>query len=128
VEFTAKDVSTEASACHCGMCRRWSGGPFIGLGVGSIEWHASSGLKTMKTSEWAERGFCAECGSSLFYRLTSEGEYKGVTSLALGTLEDQGGVTITREWFIDKKPEAYTLAGERERVTEAEVFAMFAQS
>ena len=27
VRFTATDVPTEASVCHCEMCRRWSGGP-----------------------------------------------------------------------------------------------------
>jgi hypothetical protein len=124
VTFTA-DVSGEASACHCGMCRRWSGGPFLAVGVASLVWEKSSGLKTIASSEWAERGFCGECGSSIYYRITAPGPYQGVTSVALGTFDDQSDVTITKEWYIDRKPAAYTLAGERKRLTEAEIEAMF---
>jgi hypothetical protein len=46
-------------------------------------------------------------------------------SIAFGTLDDQSGFTMDKEWFFDKKPDAYNLEGERKRVTEAEAFAMF---
>ena len=26
---------TEVEACHCGMCRRWGGGPFLAIHCGS---------------------------------------------------------------------------------------------
>jgi len=125
VTFTAKDVSCEGSACHCEMCRRWSGGPLMTVSVGSIEWKNRAGLKTIASSTWAERGFCAECGSGLFYRLTGPGRYHGMTSVALGTFDDQSDVTLTKEWYIDKKPAAYTLAGDRRRLTKAEVQTLF---
>ncbi|MCA9704856.1 MAG: GFA family protein, partial [Myxococcales bacterium] len=79
------------------------------------------------SSAWAERGFCQRCGSGLFYRITAQGAYHGSTTVAVGTLDDQRGLTLVKEWFIDKRPEVYALEGAsgRECVTEAQVFAMF---
>ena len=123
VTYEAK-VHADASACHCGMCLRWCGGPFIGVGTDSIEWTGQDAITTFTSSKWAERGFCSQCGTNLFYRVTAEGKYQGFTSLAFGTLEDKAGLELTREWFFDNKPQLYTLEGERQRVTEAEAFAM----
>lgn len=124
VRFTAKDLG-EASACHCGMCRRWAGGPWIGVSAGPIEWQDDEALEVVESSAWAERGFCRKCGSGLFYRITAEGKHQGVTSVSLGALDDPKGIALTKEWFIDRKPDVYALAGDRERVTEAEIMAAF---
>ena len=75
-------------------------------------------------SELAERAFCNRCGSSLFWRMTAEGPYKGTTSVTLGSLDDRSGVTLVKEWFIDRKPDGYAMAGERECITEAAALAM----
>ncbi|MBT8494829.1 MAG: GFA family protein [Deltaproteobacteria bacterium] len=125
VEFVAKGLSGEASACHCKMCRRWSGASWIGVFTQDIEWTRKDALGVIQSSAWAERGFCTKCGSGLFYRVTAEGKHQGVTSVSFGCLDDQSDVSLTKEWFIDKKPEAYGYAGERKTVTEAEVLAMF---
>lgn len=97
----------------------------MGVAVGSIEWQKGDAMRVVKSSAWAERGFCKDCGSGLFYRVTAEGKYHGATSISLGALDDQSGICLTREWFIDRKPDAYALEGDRERITEAEVMAMF---
>jgi hypothetical protein len=106
------------------MCLRWAGGPGIGLFLESIELERDDGLVWFQSSKWAERGFCKQCGSSLFFRLTAEGKYQGTTSVMLGCLDDKTGVTLLKEWFIDRKPDAYSFAGERECITEAEAFAI----
>ncbi len=120
----ARGVSDTASACHCEMCRRWSSGPFLAVGVEGLE-AVEGEATTIQSSPWAERGFCGTCGSSLFYRLTAEGKLQGVTNVAFGALEDTSGITVVREWFHDKKPEGYALAGETKKITEAEAMAMF---
>ena len=125
VRYSAKDLDTKASACHCSMCRRWSGGLFMAVSVGEVTWQEEGALKVLRSSEWAERGFCSSCGSSMFYRITADGPMKGATTVSFGTLDDQTGIEITREWYIDLKPEAYTLEGEREGLTEAQILAMF---
>lgn len=92
--------------------------------VESIDVTKDEGLVWTQTSKLAERAFCGRCGSSLLWRLTVEGKYQGTTSVSLGCLDDKSGVTLIKEWFIDKKPDAYSLAGDRECITEAEAFAM----
>lgn len=125
VQYTAKGVKSEMSACHCGMCRRWAGGPFLAVSCDEVDWSAGAAPKVLKTSAWAERGFCEACGSAMFYRITADGPMKGATTVAFGTLDDQAGFAIVREWYIDLKPDAYTLEGEREGLTEAQINAMF---
>ena len=46
----------EVGACHCSMCRRWAGGPFMVIHADNRL--ASSGkdfIKSYRSSEWAER-------------------------------------------------------------------------
>jgi hypothetical protein len=57
--------------CHCEECRRWSGylGAFTATrtehlvlaGEGALRWADSP-----RSDRHARRGFCGECGSSLF--------------------------------------------------------------
>ncbi|MEO1265854.1 MAG: GFA family protein [Pseudomonadota bacterium] len=57
-------------ACHCGQCQRASGHFVVATqalatdatitGADAITWYRSSDI--------ADRGFCARCGSQLFYR------------------------------------------------------------
>ena len=124
--FTLAETPSACSACHCGMCRRWSGGVEMGVLVqpGGIAWDADETLRTYASSDWAERGFCAACGTSLFWRLTAEGPMQGMLSLGVGALDDAAGLTFDAEVYIDHKPESYAFAGERNRMTEAEVMAM----
>ena len=125
VSYTAKGLKPELSACHCGICRRWTGGPLLSIGSNDVAWVGNDKITTFESSEWAERGFCSVCGSTLFYRVTAPGPHHGRVHLAFGTLDDQSGFDLKLEFFIDKKPAAYALAGERKKLTEAEVFAMF---
>lgn len=105
------------------MCLRWAGGPPIALFVESLDFERDGGLVWFQSSKWAERAHCKHCGSSLFWRLTAEGKYQGTTSVNLGALDDKSGITLLKEWFIDRKPDGYAFAGERQCITEAEAFS-----
>ena len=121
VRFQARDVDTHVHACHCGMCRRWGGGPFLGVDSASIRFDGETHLRRFDSSDWACRGFCGECGSSLFYYFKPEDRY----SLCAGSFDDQSRFELASEIFIDHKPAAYAFAGERPRMTEAEVLAEY---
>ncbi|MBW2529311.1 MAG: GFA family protein [Deltaproteobacteria bacterium] len=125
VSYTAKEVESMMAACHCGMCRRWTGGPFLSITAKDVAWTGEDKIKTFTSSPWAERGFCSECGTTLFYRVTAAGPHQGVAHIGYGTLDDQSGFEMGLEFFIDIKPDAYDFAGERKRLTEAEVMALF---
>jgi hypothetical protein len=122
VRFTATHVETQHHACHCGMCRRWSGAPFFGATVGGVVFEGVEHLARYASSDWAERGFCRRCGSSLFYYPTPTETY----TMCVGAFDDASAFRLTREIFIDQKPQGYALAGDHQRLTEAETFAEFA--
>lgn len=119
-----------AGACHCGMCRKWSGGPLMSVfAVGDVEFTGTEHIRSFRSSEWAERAFCEHCGSNLYYRVLPnpkmpEGEY----ILSAGLVEDQSTLTFDHEVFVDQAPGWYQFTAEdnRQRMTEAEVMAMFA--
>lgn len=123
VRFELAEIPTEYGACHCQMCRKFSGGIELGVFVSEdgIRWIKNDVLKTYKSSDWAERGFCGNCGSSLFWRLTAEGPMHGMLSLSVGALDSMAGMTFATEVYIDHKPTSHAFAGERKRMTEAEV-------
>ncbi len=124
VSVTATPAKPELGACHCGMCRAWSSAAFVGFVV--QPGYASLGpVKTYRSSDWAERTFCSECGTSLWYRVTAPGDHHGETHMSAGLFENAGGAALTHEVFIDRKPEGYAFAGKTHQMTEAEIFAMF---
>ncbi len=128
VSFTVTAGLTRTNACHCEMCRKWSGGVFFGTVVppDGIKITGEERLSIYPSSPWAERAFCATCGSSVFYRVTAEGPMQGDYHIALGTLDDVTGIAFDTEYFIDLKPAVYGFADEgRNQLTEAQVIALF---
>lgn len=128
VRYTAELQDDGLGACHCGMCRKWTGGPLVSIGAASVTWEEDASLRTFPSSQWAERGFCATCGSSLFYRLTMTGPMQGHTILAAGSLDDLSGLALDHEVYVDHRPEGYRFAGDIPGMTEAEIVARYAGS
>lgn len=128
VRFEIASDPKETGACHCGMCRKFSGGVYLGVEVAPADMKITKedGLAIYTSSAWAERAFCKTCGSSLFYRVTAQGPMKGTCHVGLGSFDDPAGVALTGEIFIDRKPDGYAFAGDTKKMTEAEVMAMFA--
>ena len=119
VTFTADKVETDHHACHCGMCRRWSGGSgWSDANAEGVRLEGSEHLGTYASSAWADRGFCKRCGTTLYYFLKPTKTFV----MSVGTFADQGPFRLVREIFIDRKPAGYAFAGDHERWTEAETF------
>ncbi|MFK7878626.1 GFA family protein [Roseobacter sp.] len=128
VTYTLADDPKEFGACHCNMCRKWSGGIFLGLEAPAETVKVDGGehLTTYPSSPWAERAFCKICGSSVYYRVTAPGPHEGTYHFGVGTLNDVGDVPLTGELFIDEKPGGYSFAQKTHQMTTEEVMAMFA--
>lgn len=123
VRFSMAEPVTEAGICHCGMCLRWCGGPFMALHCkGPVAFEGEDHIVRYRSSDWAERGFCGACGSNLFYFLIPDGQYV-LSALAL---DDTSGLKLTNQIFIDEKPDWYAFANEIETLTGEEAFALFA--
>ena len=127
VTYTVTSDLTQAGACHCGMCRKWSGGIYIGMQINpkDVAIEGVENISTYSSSDWAERAFCSTCGSNLYYRVTAPGPHHGTLHMGFGSVDDPRGIKMTAEIFTDTKPDAYAFAGDLSRMTGAEVFAMF---
>lgn len=102
------------------MCRRWSGGaPFFGVSAKIVRFVDDGTLGRFTSSEWAERGFCTRCGTTLFYFFKPE----RLHTLSVGTFDDPSVFVIGEEIYVDHKPAGYALAGDHPRLTEREVLA-----
>ena len=107
-------------ACHCTMCRRWGGGAFLSLKlVTDPELRGEEHIERYDSSEWAQRAFCRRCGTHLFYFYKPKSGY----SFTPGLFDGLDGFEFAEEIFIDSKPAYYDFAGERPRLTGAEVMA-----
>ena len=120
VEVIANDRS-EIGLCHCSMCRRWSGGPLFAVHCDDQVQVIGSTLSTYRSSDWAERGFCGQCGTHLYYRLVPDGEYFVPAGLFL-----EQTFALASQIFIDEKPGYYDLANQTPMLTGREVFEQFA--
>lgn len=115
----------DVSACHCHMCQKWGGGPLLAIECDqqvSISGEESVGVYA--SSDWAERGFCRECGTHLFYRLREGGHY----AIPAGLIDGGGPWVLEQQIFIDEKPDYYAFANPTKNMTGAEVFEAFAGS
>lgn len=112
-----------SGACHCSMCRKWSGGMLMTVGCGdSVEFSDGAPLGVYAASPWGERVFCKNCGSSLAWR-TKDGAHHHVS---VHVFEDCEQFPLGMQVFIDDKPGTYALAQDTRTMTGAEVFALFA--
>ncbi|GJL94644.1 MAG: aldehyde-activating protein [Hyphococcus sp.] len=108
-----KDDLKPADACHCSQCRRWSGhvwasvnAPYSAVMIadekGALKWH--------RASDYARRGFCGNCGSSLFWQADGLDKHKDRIAIALGALDAPTGLALTEHIFITDKGDYYCIA------------------
>ncbi len=117
ISFTAEYKEEKFSACHCDMCRRWGSGAYLALAANLTDLKGEEHIKTYKSSVWAERAFCKNCGTNLFYKVTAEGQHKGITYISMGLLDESAGFVMEREIFIDEKPDGYNFVGDHLKQT-----------
>lgn len=67
VRFVSTSAPVRGVICHCAMCRKHSGAPalaFVHFRASDFTW-THDAPKRYRSSEFAERGFCPSCGSTL---------------------------------------------------------------
>jgi hypothetical protein len=128
IEIAARNVPQIFGACHCDMCKRWTGNTFNGVSVAhaDLTLTGADAMKVIKSSDWAERAFCGSCGSPIWYRVTEDGPYSKTVSLAIGLLDDWDGMTLGHAFYTDRKTSVHVRPEGCKDYTEAETLAMFA--
>lgn len=96
----------------------------FGVAVDDLTFSDPAAVSAYKSSEWAERVFCKTCGSNMAWRAPE----MGFTAVPAFAFDPPVAITLESELYIDEKPATYDLAGERTRMTAAEVEALFASA
>ena len=92
----------QALICHCRDCFQIAGLSWGSTSVpdDSFELTTQKTLGWYDSSAWVKRGFCRNCGASLFYRLNDIAR----TSVAIGMLDDANDLVIAGQIFADSHP------------------------
>lgn len=74
VQFSFPESRAAITVCHCSQCRKTSGHLWAATRTeyATLKFASDDTLKWYASSDWAQRGFCSACGSSLFYRMKDE--------------------------------------------------------
>ena len=93
--------------CHCAMCRKAHGhvGAYTAAPKSALRLTESRALKWHVSSAIARRGFCGECGGTLFW----EGADRDTISIAAGTLDGATGLRTTLQIHIDSAGDYYPI-------------------
>jgi hypothetical protein len=102
VRFAGRPPALFSCHCHCHWCRRAHGAAFVTwIGVAETAFTivaGSSSVRWYRSSEISERGFCAECGTTMFFRSKAA---PGEVHIALACVDDTTGLDPTLHIFHD---------------------------
>jgi hypothetical protein len=123
VKIKAKSINPNFTVCHCQSCRTWGGAPFFAVKCGTqVKIEGKNKVKMYKSSSWASRGFCLECGTHLFYKFKETGEY----NMPVGLFPNLEGLKMDMQYFSDMRPSYYCFTNETNEMTTEEIMAYFA--
>ena len=98
VKYDAEGYLGSGYYCHCRMCQRTSGAPAeiaVPVKPGMLRFTASE-PKFYRSSAFAEREFCPQCGARIIYRPISA-KFAEYTNLAVGCLDHPENVVPAGE-------------------------------
>lgn len=99
VRFRVEGALGDASVCHCRMCQKAAGNfylPLVSVREAKLEWTRGA-PKKFRSSNFAMRGFCADCGTPLTY------EAPDGVALAVATFDDPEDIAPAIQWGTEAK-------------------------
>jgi len=107
VRYKVKGPLRNIVNCHCSMCQKLHGvyGAHSKARKLNLTFTKEEGLAWYKTSEIARRGFCKQCGSSLFWE-PFEHEAMGILA---GSLDGPTGLETMGHIFVSEKTDFYEI-------------------
>jgi hypothetical protein len=110
VSFEVRGPLRDVLMCHCDECRRWHGHASASAAAAKqdlvlLEDRGLRWIQSPRSDARARRGFCAECGSSLFW----DAPGRETTSIAAGALDPPTGLRVASHWFVSEAGDYYDL-------------------
>ncbi|PNQ73556.1 aldehyde-activating protein [Erythrobacter sp. SAORIC-644] len=101
------------------MCRRW-GGSFYSAQCGdNPQVSGAEFITEYRSSEWAGRAFCSQCGSNLWFRFLPTGN----RSFSAGLFDAAAAYGVEKEIFVDERAVWCRIEGNHPRQTGEEAIA-----
>lgn len=107
---------SNVGACHCRMCQRWTGGLFLCFEADGVT--IEGPVNRFRSSPFSERGFCATCGTHLFFH--DDAAPADHYELMPGLFDAASGWPLRSEIYTDRRMAAVQLAGDHPRKTRAD--------
>jgi len=107
VRYEAIGALRDVVVCHCRMCRKAHGhiGAYTASARDALRLVEARGLKWYRSSAQARRGFCSECGATLFW----EGDGRDTMSIAAGTLDEPTGLATALQIHVASAGDYYAV-------------------
>ena len=109
VSFEVRGPLRPTIACHCIQCRKQTGTYMSATASADrdLVFTRQDGLKWFRSSTEAERGFCKECGSVLFWKQDGS----DATSISAGAIDGPSGAPLEGHIFCGSAGDYYVIAG-----------------
>ena len=109
VAFEVNGPLRPVLACHCIQCRKQTGNYMSATSCADddLVFTRQDGLKWFRSSDEAQRGFCKECGSTLFWK----NDARDTTSIAAGSIDGPLGVRLAGHIYCQTAGDYYEIAG-----------------
>ena len=121
VEIEIDENPESFCVCHCSSCRKWSGGVSMSINGGKgLNFTGNDFISRYSSSQWAERGFCKQCGTNIFFRMKKSDHY----FLLVGLFGNEISPKFEAQEYIDDKPDFYCFANETKSITKPEMQKM----
>ena len=107
VRYEAERPLRDVVLCHCSQCRKTHGhiGAYTAVPKSAFRVVEARGLKWFRSSDKARRGFCSECGGSVFWeRLPSDRMW-----IAAGTLDGPTGLKTVEQVYVGDASDYYVV-------------------
>lgn len=104
VRYRGEAEPSHVVHCHCAMCRRASGAPFVtwaSFPGAAFAW-TSGAPRILASSANVERGFCDACGATLSFRYVDRDDE---IDIAVATLDRPEAVTPDRHIWTKSRLE-----------------------
>ena len=108
VRFEVEGELPGPDACHCSICRRQSGHYWASTDLprSAVTIHGAENVTWYQSSEKIRRGFCATCGSVLFF----DPVHRDWTAIAMGAFDKPTGTRLAKHIFVEDKGDYYEIA------------------
>lgn len=110
VRYEVRGPLRDVVNCYCSLCQKLHGdfGAHAKADKADLAILEDRGLKWYESSARARRGFCGDCGSSLFWEPVDQPG----TGILAGSLDQPSGLRVIGHIFVGEKTDFTEIAGD----------------